>query len=102
MEGLRLPHFVLLPFFSLYLFILVWLWNKQFFTYVNHAPIRSWNQPVLSNEKQQWASNGARTHDWQVSIDHESDALPTMPRRLFYHFLVVGDKYKLKLVHAYL
>ena len=26
------------------------LWNKQFFAHVNHARIRSWNQPVLSNE----------------------------------------------------
>ena len=26
------------------------MWNKQLFAYVNHARIRSWNQPVLSNE----------------------------------------------------
>ena len=26
--------------------------------------------------------DGARTHDWQVSTDHESDALPTAPQRL--------------------
>ena len=26
------------------------MWNKQIFAYVNHAQIRSWNQPVLSNE----------------------------------------------------
>ena len=36
--------------FSLYQFILVRLWNKKLFAYVNHARIRSWNQPVLSNE----------------------------------------------------
>ena len=29
------------------------------------------------------AFDGARTHDWQVSTDHESDALSTAPRRLF-------------------
>ena len=28
------------------------------------------------------AFDGVRTHDRQVSIDHESDALPTVPRRL--------------------
>ena len=28
------------------------------------------------------AFDGARTHDWQVSTDHKSDALPTAPRRL--------------------
>ena len=28
------------------------------------------------------AFGGAWTHDWQVSTDHESDALPTEPRRL--------------------
>ena len=36
------------------------------------------------------AFDGARTHVWQVSTDHESDALPTVPRRLniyFYYFL---------------
>ena len=27
--------------------------------------------------------DGARTHDWQVSTDHESDALPTAPRMYF-------------------
>ena len=26
--------------------------------------------------------DGARTHDWQVSTDLESDALPTAPHRL--------------------
>ena len=31
---------------------LVWLWNKQLFAYVNHAQIRSWNQPVLNNESE--------------------------------------------------
>ena len=36
--------------FSLYLFVLVPLWNKQFFAYVKQTQIRSWNQPVLSNE----------------------------------------------------
>ena len=30
----------------------------------------------------------ARTHDWQVSADHESDALPTAPRRLVLSFFV--------------
>ena len=74
---------------SLYLFVLVRLWNKQLFAYVNHARIRSWNQPVLSNEskvscsrKTAGAFDGARTHDWQVSTDHESDAISTAPRRL--------------------
>ena len=28
------------------------------------------------------AFDGARTHDWQVSTDNESDALPTSPHRL--------------------
>ena len=28
------------------------------------------------------AFDGARTHDWQVSTDQESDALPTAPCRL--------------------
>ena len=31
----------------MYLFILVRLWNKQLFAYINHARIHSWNQPVL-------------------------------------------------------
>ena len=35
--------------YSFFLFILVRLWNKHFFAYVNHARIRSLNQPVLSN-----------------------------------------------------
>ena len=30
--------------------MLVRLWNKHLFVYVNHARIRSWNQPVLSKE----------------------------------------------------
>ena len=30
----------------------------------------------------------ARTHDWQVSADHESDALPTATRRLVLSFFV--------------
>ena len=29
--------------------MLVWLWNKHFFVYVNHARIRSWNQQELTN-----------------------------------------------------
>ena len=56
------------------------LWNKQFFAYVNHARICSWKQPVLSNESSfllkettKRAFDRARTHDWQVSTDHESD-----------------------------
>jgi len=28
------------------------------------------------------AFDGARTHNWQVSTDHESDELPTAPRPL--------------------
>ena len=31
------------------------------------------------------AFDGARTHDWQVSTDHESDALPTAPPPLHGH-----------------
>ena len=52
---------------------------KQAIAYVNHARIRSWNQPVLSKEgkvsclkKQRGLFDGARTHDWQVSTGHES------------------------------
>ena len=37
--------------FSLYSFILVRLLNKQFLAYVNHARIRSWNQPVPIKSK---------------------------------------------------
>ena len=32
------------------------------------------------------AFDGARTHDWQVSIYHESDMLTTAPRRLSSQF----------------
>jgi len=61
---------------------------KQAIAYVNHARIRSWNQPVLNKESKvvaqgnNGAFDGARTHDWQVSTDHESDALPTASHRL--------------------
>ena len=67
------------------------LWNMQLFSYVNHAQIRSYNQPVLSNESKVFllkettgAFDGARTHNWQVSTDHESDALPPAPHRLLF------------------
>ena len=36
--------------FLVYTIFLVRLWNKQLFAYVNHARIRSWNQPVPTNE----------------------------------------------------
>ena len=48
------------------------------FGYVNHARIRSWNQPELNNERSVLVQgyNGSfdavRTHDWQVSTDDES------------------------------
>ena len=63
------------------------MWNKQFFAYVNHARIHSWNQPVLTNESSfllketTGAFDEARTHDWQVSTDHKSDALATALRQ---------------------
>ena len=62
--------------------------NNQYFAYVNHARIRSWNQPALSKEESfllketPGAIGGVRTHDWQASADHESDVLPTAPRRI--------------------
>ena len=65
------------------------LWNKQLLYHVNHARIRSWNQPVLSNKSKSFllkaatgAFDGTQTHDWQVSTNHESDALPNAPRTL--------------------
>ena len=36
------------------------LWNKQSFAHVNHARIRSWNQPVLSNESKTSCSRKQR------------------------------------------
>jgi len=46
--------------------------KQAIFAYVNHARIRSWNQPVLSNEgkvccsrKQREPVMGAQTHKWQ-------------------------------------
>jgi len=35
---------------SVYSFILVWVWSKQWYDYVNQVRICSWNQPLLSNE----------------------------------------------------
>jgi len=59
--------------------------KQAFFAYVNHYGIHSWNQSVLSNEgkvscsrKQREPLMGARTHDWQATTDHESDALRVM------------------------
>ena len=58
------------------------------FAYVNNARIHSWTQSVLSNEgkvscsrKQKEPLMEPGTHDLQVSMDYESDALPTVPRR---------------------
>ena len=56
---------------------------------LNHARIRSWNQPVLTvtNESSfllketTGAFDEARTHDWQVSTDHKSDVLATALRQ---------------------
>ena len=50
LANISFKHIEKLADVSLYSFILVPLWNKQLFAYVNHARIRSWNQPVLSNE----------------------------------------------------
>ena len=36
--------------FSLHKIIIVQLRNEQFLAYVNVARLRSWNQPVLSND----------------------------------------------------
>ena len=58
--------------------------KQALFSYVNHAQIRSWNQPVLSKFQVSCTKTGAfdgiRTHDWQASTDYESNALPTEPR----------------------
>ena len=59
---------------SLYIFILVWLWNKQFeFAHVNHTQIGSFNQPVLSKQgnvscsrKEQEPLIRAQTCDWPI------------------------------------
>ena len=39
-----------MQYFSKHQLILVQLWDQASFAYFNHARIRSWNQPVLSNE----------------------------------------------------
>jgi len=56
--------------------------KQAIFALVNHAQIRSWNKPVLSHfllKETAGAFHGAQIHDWQVSTDYESDALPTRP-----------------------
>ena len=60
----HLYYWISVSWISLYLFILVWLWNKQFFAYVNHARIRSWNQPVLGNESKNSCSKKQRGLWW--------------------------------------
>ena len=46
--------------------------KQVLFAFVNHAWIRSWDQPVLI---------GPRTYDWQASTDYEPDAIRIAPRR---------------------
>ena len=61
------------------------MWNKQWCAYVNHARIRSWNQPVLSNESKVSCSRKQRgpLMGLELTTDHESDALPPTQHRLF-------------------
>ena len=42
---------------------------------------KQWEKSFLLKETT-GAFDGVWTHDWQVFTDHESDALPTAPRRL--------------------
>ena len=55
---------------------------KQFFAYVNHAQIRSWNQPVLSNWSNVSCSRKQQGPLMGLELTSQ-DALPTAPRSLF-------------------
>ena len=42
--------------------------------------------------------DGALTHDWQVSTDHESDALPTAPHHLSRHLTTLSISSVLQII----
>ena len=72
-----------------FLVSLVRLWNKQYFglckscsnPFLEPTSTKQLEQSFLIMETM-GAFDGDRTHDWQVSTDHESDALHTAPRHL--------------------
>ena len=63
-------------YFSLYWFILVLFWSKQFlFINVNHARIPSWSQPVLRNEGN--ISCSRKQRESFMGLELTTDQLPS-------------------------
>ena len=70
------------------------MWNKQFYAYVNQAWIRSWNQPVLSNESK-FLAQGNNVGLWWCSnsrlTGYELDVLQTAPCCPTYISLIINE-----------
>ena len=77
--------------------------KQAIFSNVHHAWIRSWNQPVFSNEGKFLAqgNNGGLwwglTHDWQASTNYQSDAPPTAPSHPMSY--LIGNLLKVAVIH---
>ena len=73
---------LVVSFFSLYKSILVRLWNKQLYAYVNHARIRSWIQPVLSNESK--VSYSMKQREPLMRLEFTTDRYPPITSQTRY------------------
>jgi len=76
--------------------------KQAIFVYVNHTGIRSWNQPVLTNER---VSCSLKQQKPSILLDLMSDQLlircSTHCATLFEGMLVLKFKYSIHMVVAY-
>ena len=62
---------------------------------------KQWEKSFLLKETA-GAFDGARTHDWQVSTNHKSDAIPTAPRHAAANHYVKLDNSTINVTIVYI